>query len=153
MSPILPSSLYFSIGIEFSLIILAFHLDSFFCFSGVRLTTKGQFTEGGGAKAGGESTTVGNRGVGKDEGGCGRVRGGRSLWALEGVTSHSHPLPSQPPLKKSSCYAPSATISQPSPQESTGPKVSDPAGQATGPASPAAPSASEEDIPAHMQPL
>ena len=59
---------------------------------------------------------------------------------LRGVTSHSHPLPSQPPLKKP-CYAPSATISPSSPQESTGPKVSDPAGQATGPASPAAPSA------------
>ena len=59
---------------------------------------------------------------------------------LRGVTSHSHPLPSQSTLKKP-CYAPSATISQPPPQESTGPEVSDPAGQATGPASPAAPSA------------
>ena len=57
---------------------------------------------------------------------------------LRGVTLHSHPLPSQPPLKKP-CFAPGATISQPSPQESTGPEVSDPAGQATGPASPAAP--------------
>ena len=47
------------------------------------LHTKGQSTVGGGVKAGGESTTVGNRGVGKDEGGCGRVRGRRSLWALE----------------------------------------------------------------------
>ena len=35
-------------------------------------------------KGGGESATVGNRGVGKDEGSCGRVRGRRSLWALEG---------------------------------------------------------------------
>ena len=50
-------------------------------------------------------------------------------------------------------YAPSTTISQPPPQESTGPEVSDPAGQATGPASPAAPSALEEAIPTHMQPL
>ena len=37
---------------------------------------------GGGTKAGAEGATVGKRGVGKD-GGCGRVRGGRSLWALE----------------------------------------------------------------------
>ena len=71
---------------------------------------------------------------------------------LRGVTSHSHPLPSQPPPKKL-CYAPSTTISQLPPQESTEPEVSDPAGQATGPASPAAPSALEEAIPAHMQPL
>ena len=56
---------------------------------------------------------------------------------LRGVTSHSHPLPSQPPSKKP-CRAPSTTISQPPPQESTGPKVSVPAVQATGPASPAA---------------
>ena len=71
---------------------------------------------------------------------------------LRGVTSHSHPLPSQPPSKKPH-HAPSTTISQPPPKESTGPKVSDPAGQATGPASPAALSALEEAIPAHMQPL
>ena len=71
------------------------------------------------------------------------------LW---GVASHSHPLPSQPPLKKPH-FAPCTTISQPPPQESTGPEVSNPAGQATGPASPAAPSALEEAIPAHMQPL
>ena len=32
----------------------------------------------------GESTSAGDRGMGKDEGSCGRVRGGRSLWALEG---------------------------------------------------------------------
>ena len=151
MSPILPSSLYFSIGAEFSLIILAFYLDFLF-FSGVRLTTKGQFTEGGGTKAGGESTTVGNRGVGKmKEAVAGsEVKGLYGL--LRGVTSHSHPLPSQPPLKKPP-YAPSTTISQPPPQESTRPEVSDPAGQATESASPAAPSALEAAIPAHMQPL
>ena len=78
---------------------------------------------------------------------------GEGLYGLlRGVTSHSHPLPSQPPLKKP-CYAPSTTISQPLPQESTGPKVSDPAGQAAGPASPAAPSVLEEAIPSLMQPL
>ena len=71
---------------------------------------------------------------------------------LRGVTSHSHPLPSQPNLKKP-CFAPNTTISQPPPQESIGPEVSDPTGQAIGPASPAAPTALEEAIPAHMQPL
>ena len=71
---------------------------------------------------------------------------------LRGVTSHSHPLPPQSPSKKP-CYAPSTTISQPLPQESTGPKLSDPAGQATGSASPTALSALKEAIPTHMQPL
>ena len=71
---------------------------------------------------------------------------------LRGVTSHCHLLPSQPPSKKPH-HGPSTTTSQPSPQESTGPKVSNPADQATGPASPAALSVSEEAIPAHMQPL
>ena len=61
---------------------------------------------------------------------------------LRGVTSCSHPHPFQPPLKKP-CFAPSTTISQPPPQEYTGPEVSDPADQVTGPASPAASSAPE----------
>ena len=39
------------------------------------------------------------------------------------------------------------------PQESTGPEASDPAGQATASAPPAATPAPEGDIPAHMQPL
>ena len=42
---------------------------------------------------------------------------------LRGVTSHSHPVPSQPSIKEP-CCAPSITISQPPPQESTGPNVS-----------------------------
>ena len=71
---------------------------------------------------------------------------------LRGVTSYSHPAPSQPPIKKPH-FAPSTTISKPTPQESTGPEVSEPADQATGPASPAAPPAPEEAILAHMQPL
>ena len=70
---------------------------------------------------------------------------------LRGVTLYSHPVPSQPPIKKPH-FAPSTTISQP-PQESTGPEVSEPAGQATGPASSAVPPAPEEAIPNHMQPL
>ena len=71
---------------------------------------------------------------------------------LRGVTSCSHPLPSQPPLKKS-CLTPSSTALQLPLQECTGPEVSDPAGQATMSTSPAATPAPEEDIPAHMQPL
>ena len=50
-------------------------------------------------------------------------------------------------------FAPSTTIPQPHPQESTGPEAPKPADQATEPASPAAPPAPEEAIPAHMQPL
>ena len=71
---------------------------------------------------------------------------------LRGVTSHSLPLPSQPPPKKPH-PASSTTISQPPPQESMGPEVPDPVDQAAGPASPAAPVALEEAILAHMQPL
>ena len=71
---------------------------------------------------------------------------------LRGVTSHSLPLPSQPPPKKPHPTS-STTISQPPPRESMGPEVPNPVDQATGPASPAAPVALEETIPAHMQPL
>ena len=81
-------------------------------------------------KAGRESTAVRNRGGGEKmrEAVAGSETEGLDE-LLRGVTSHSHPLPSQPPSKKPH-HAPSATISQPPPQESTGPKVSDPAGQA-----------------------
>ena len=71
---------------------------------------------------------------------------------LRGVTLCSHPLPSQPLLKRPH-LAPSSTIPQPSPPESTGPNISEPAGQATVSTSPAVTLAPEDDIPAHMQPL
>ena len=71
---------------------------------------------------------------------------------LRGITSCSHLLLSQPPLPQS-CLSPSSSISQQPPQESTGPEVSDPAGQATVSAPPAATPAPERDILAHMQPL
>ena len=71
---------------------------------------------------------------------------------LRGVTLHSHPLLSQPPLKRSH-LTPSSTISQLPSQESTGPEASEPAGQDMVSASPAATPAPEEDILAHMQPL
>ena len=53
---------------------------------------------------------------------------------LRRATSYSHPVPSQPPVKKP-CFASSTTASQPPPQESTAPEVSEPACQATGPPS------------------
>ena len=71
---------------------------------------------------------------------------------LKGVTSYPHPAPSHPPLKKP-CLSPSSTITQPPLLESTGPKVSNPAGQAIECAPPAATPAPEEDLPVHMQPL
>ena len=71
---------------------------------------------------------------------------------LRGVTSCSHLLLSQPPLQRSH-LVPSSSVSQPSPQESTGPEPSDHAGQATVSAPPAATPALEGDILAHMQPL
>ena len=103
-------------------------------------------------KAGGEGATLGNRGVGKDEGSCGRVKGRRSLWALEGSYITLPPSPISTSLKKPS-FCPQHHHLPTTPEESTGPEVSDPTGQATGPASPAAPSAPEETFPAHMQPL
>ena len=58
-----------------------------------------------------------------------------------------------PPLHKKVHHTPSATISHPAPQESTGPDVSEPADQVMKGVSLAAPPASEEAIPTHMQPL
>ena len=71
---------------------------------------------------------------------------------LKGVASYPHPASSQPPTKKPH-FSPSATITQSALQESTGPEVSDPAGQATVSASSAVSPAPEVDILAHMQPL
>ena len=62
---------------------------------------------------------------------------------LRGAMSHSSISPAPPPHKKIYHHLPST------PQESTGPDVSDPADQAMKSASPA----SEEAIPANMQPL
>ena len=103
-------------------------------------------------KAGRESAAVGNRGVGKNEGSCGRVRGRRSLWALEGSYITFPPSPISTSFYKA-LPCPQCHHFPTTPQGSTGPKVSDPAGQATGPASPAALSALLEAIPAHMQHL
>ena len=71
---------------------------------------------------------------------------------LRGVTSCSCLLLSQPPLQRS-YLVPSSSVSQPPPQESIGPEASDPAGQVTVSAPPAATPAPEGDILAHMQPL
>ena len=71
---------------------------------------------------------------------------------LRGAMLHSSLSSASPPHKKI-CHTPSATISHLPPQESTGPEVPKPADQAMKSASPAVLSASEEAIPAHMQPL
>ena len=71
---------------------------------------------------------------------------------LRGVTLCSHLLLSQPPVPQS-CLSPSSPISQQPPQESTGPEVSGPAGQATVSAPSAATTAPESDILVDMQPL
>ena len=66
----------------------------------------------------------------------------------------SHPsISSASPPHKKVCHTPSTTISHLPPQESTGPEVSNPAEQAMESASPAVLPASEEVIPANMQPL
>ena len=71
---------------------------------------------------------------------------------LRGAISHSS-LPTFPPPPKKACPAPSTTVSHLPPQESTEPEASAPADQVLESASLAVPPASEEEIPAHMQPL
>ena len=71
---------------------------------------------------------------------------------LRGVVLHPSISLASPPHKKV-CHTTSTTIPHWPPQESTGPKVSDPAGQAVESASPVVLPASEEVIPANMQPL
>ena len=71
---------------------------------------------------------------------------------LRGAMSHSSISPAPPP-HKNVCHTLSATISHLPPQGSTGPDVPDPADQAMKAVSPAVPPASEEAIPANMQPL
>ena len=71
---------------------------------------------------------------------------------LKGIASYPCPASSQPSIKKPR-LSPSATIMQSPLQESKGPEVSDPVGQATVSTSSDATPAPEVDIPAHMQPL
>ena len=65
-----------------------------------------------------------------------------SMGLLRGAMLHSSISPAPPPHKKVH-HTPSATISHPPPQESTGPDVPEPADQVMKAVSPAAPSASE----------
>ena len=88
-------------------------------------------------KARGRGSVVRDRGVGEDEGALAGSEAEGFYGLLRGVTSHSHPLPSQPPLKRS-FLTPSSTAPQLPLQESTGPEASVPAGQATVSTSPAA---------------
>ena len=71
---------------------------------------------------------------------------------LRGVTSYSHPLPSQPPPSHAH-LSPSSPAPQQSPQESAGPEVSGPVGPATVSVPAAAAPAPESNILADMQPL
>ena len=71
---------------------------------------------------------------------------------LRGVTSCSHLFSSQLPVSQPH-LSPHSPISHQPPQESTGPEVSGPAGQATMSALSAATPAPESDILADMQPL
>ena len=72
---------------------------------------------------------------------------------LRGVTSCSPPLSPPNHLCHNPHLSRPSPISPQPPQESTGPDVSDPVGQATASAPPPATSALGEDIPANMQPL
>ena len=71
---------------------------------------------------------------------------------LRGVTLCSHHLLSQHPPSQS-CISPGSPVPQQPPQESTGPKVSGPAGPATVSVLSAVIPAPESDILADMQPL
>ena len=71
---------------------------------------------------------------------------------LRGVTSCSCLFLSQLPVSQP-CLSPHSPISHQPPQESTGPEVSDPVGQATVSAPPAETLALGGDIHSNMQPL
>ena len=153
LSPILPSSLYLSTEAEFSFTIFAFYLDFlFFSFQGLNLLQRASLLWEEAQRLEQRAQQLETEGWGKMKEAVAGSEAEGLHGFLRAVTLHSDPLPSQPPLKKPH-FAPSTTISQPPPQESTGREVSEPAGQATGPASPAAPPAPEEAIPACMQPL
>ena len=128
------------------------HLFLLFCFQGIDLLKKASHLRQEACRLEEEVQHLEAEGWGK----LGEAMAGSEAEGfygfLRGAAAHSLPLPSQPPPKKPHPI-PSATISQPPPQDSKGPEVSDPADQAAGPASPAAPLAPEEAIPAHMQPL
>ena len=151
--PILPSSLHPLIDTESSFFSLAFHLDFFpLFFQGLwSLQQASQLWK--------EAWKLKERTHQLETEGWRQMREvvaaseAEGLYGLlKGVVLYSHPVPSQPPIKKP-CLASSTTISQPPLQESTGPEASDPVGQATLSTSPAATPAPEKDIPAHMQPL
>ena len=99
-----------------------------------------------------EAQCLETEGLGKMEAAVAGSEAGGFYGLLRDAMLHSPVCPAPPPHKKI-CHTPSAIIPHPSPQESTGPDVSDPADQAIKFASPAAPPASEEAIPTNMQPL
>ena len=103
-------------------------------------------------ETGSRGTTVGDRGVGKFREVVVGSEAEGFYGLLRGVTSCSHLLLSQLPLPQPH-LSPCSSVSQQPPQESTEPEDSDPVGQATVSASPAATPAPEGNIPAHMQPL
>ena len=154
MSSILPSSLYSLIGTESSSTSLHSILNclSLSFFQGLwSLQQASQLPE--------EAWKLEERAHQLETEGWGKMREAvaeseaEGLYGLlKGVALYSHPVPYQPPTKKPH-FASSTTISQPSPQESTEPKISEPIGQATGPASSAVPPAPGETILAHMQSL
>ena len=106
----------------------------------------------GGKEIGSRSTAAGDPGVGKLREAVMGSEAEGFYRLLRGVTLHSCPLPSQPPLSHAH-LSPSYPAPQQSPQESAGPEVSGPVGPATMSASEAATPAPESDILVDMQPL
>ena len=153
LSPILPSSPYSLSGTEFPLTILTSYPNflSLF-FKGFGLLQQASQMQEEAWKLEEMAQQLETEGWGKMREAVAGSEAEGLYELLRGVTLYSCPVPSQPPIKEPQ-FAPSITISQPPPQESTGPNVSKPAGQTTGPVSSAVPPAPEEAILAHMQPL
>ena len=121
-------------------------------FAGVGLAEAGQLIMQGGLQTRGGSSALRKRSACWDGSSSGWFRGGGFLWASEGSDITLLPPHILTSPKKAPC-APSATVSHLPPQESIGPEASAPAEQALESASLALPPASEDEIPAHMQPL
>ena len=121
-------------------------------FVGFETAPTGEHQNRRGQKARNRGSEFGDRGVGKLREAILGSEVESFYGLLRGVTLCSHLLLAQPPLSWSH-LSPGSPISQQPPQESTGPEVSGPAGQAPMSAPAAATPAPEGDIPADMQPV
>ena len=102
LSSIPPFSLLLNLALNFPLQSGILSSLSLSFLSGIWVTTAGQPAAGRGTKTWREGTATGDRRVGEDEGSGGRIRGRRSLWALEGSCIVLLPCPISTSSKEAS---------------------------------------------------